>query len=152
MKKDQPKSFTGRHLRYGIAAIVLVGVVANLFVWFGPRRDSTAQAELKLPSYPVEQVVRGRDYYQANCSTCHGADGSGYAQDGVPAPALNGSMHAWHHPDAQIVGFIRNGVGQMPAVGAAWSDEQIDAVLSYIKQWWEPEQLAYQTAGSRQNP
>lgn len=54
--------------------------------------------------------------------------------------------------DAQIAGFIRNGVGQMPAVGAGWTDEEIDAVLSYIKQWWEPEQLAAQTERSAQNP
>lgn len=152
MKYKKSGRSTGKYLRYGLAVIALIAVVANLYVWFGPRRDSPQQAALQLPSYPVEQVVQGRDYYQVNCASCHGEDGSGYARDGVPAPALNGSMHAWHHPDSQIAGFIRHGVGQMPAVGAAWSDAQIGAVLSYIKQWWEPEQLAYQTASSRQNP
>lgn len=152
MKSSTPKRVPSKYFRYGLGAVALVAVVANLYVWFGPGRGSSGQTALELPSYPVEQVLRGREYYQVNCATCHGEDGSGYAREGVPAPALNGSMHSWHHPDSQIAGFIRHGVGQMPAVGAAWSDAQINAVLSYIKQWWEPEQLAYQTASSRQNP
>lgn len=146
---NKQKSFVERYFWHGIVAVFVIGGLANLLIWFFPRQEGGA---LELPSYPVQQVAEGRDLYQANCSSCHGADGTGYAQTGVPAPALNGSMHAWHHPDAQIAGFLRNGVGQMPAVGADWTDEEIDATLSYIKQWWEPEQLAYQTDSSRQNP
>ena len=151
MKQTRTKRFIDRYFWHGIVAVVLIGGGVNLFIWFGPGQDTQTQ-ELELPSYPVEQVAKGRDIYQANCATCHGADGAGYAQTNVPAPALTGTEHAWHHPDSQIAGFIRNGVGQMPAVGANWSDEDIDAVLSYIKQWWEPEQLAYQTESSQQNP
>ena len=146
---NERKSFVERYFWHGIVAVLVVGGLVNLLIWFLPRQEGEA---LELPSYPVQQVAEGRDLYQANCSSCHGADGTGYAQAGVPAPALNGSMHAWHHPDAQIAGFLRNGVGQMPAVGADWTDEEIDATLSYIKQWWEPEQLAYQTDSSSQNP
>jgi len=28
---------------------------------------------------------------------------------------------------------VRNGRGQMPAVGAGWSDEQIETLVSYTK-------------------
>ena len=32
----------------------------------------------------------------------------------------------------------------MPAVGAEWSDEEVDAVVSYIKAWWTPQQRTAQ--------
>lgn len=145
------KRFIDRYFWHLIVGLIVIGGAVNALVWFLPRQDS-AQEVLELPSYPVEQVMQGRELYAANCATCHGADGAGYARAGVSAPALNGSMHAWHHPDSQIAGIIRNGAGQMPAVGATWTDEEVDAVLSYIKQWWEPEQLATQTERSAQNP
>lgn len=61
-------------------------------------------------------------------------------------------MHAWHHPDSQIAEMIRGGSIPMPAVGPDWSDEDIDSVLAYIKQWWTPEQRAFQAEVSRSNP
>ena len=136
-----------KYFWYGVVLFITLGVAANLLVWFWPRQQT---AGLELPSYPLSQVAAGKALYKVNCATCHGVQGAGNAQAGVPA--LNGSMHAWHHPDAQIASFIRNGVGQMGAVGPGWTEKEVDAVLSYIKQWWDPEQLAYQTESSRQNP
>lgn len=146
---NNPKTFIETYFWPGIIAVVVLGGLANLIVWFWPRNE---MAVAQLPSYSAQQVVQGRDLCQANCSACHGAEGNGYAQAGTAAPALNGDEHAWHHPDSQIAGFIRHGVGQMPAVGPDWTNEDIDATLSYIKPWWEPEQLAYQTESSEQNP
>ena len=85
-----------------------------------------------------ELLAVGADLYKTTCAVCHGPQGEGFATAGVPAPPLDGSAHAWHHPDEQIVGWIRNGGIQMPAVGAAWSDDQIRAVMAHVKQWWEP--------------
>ena len=139
--------FIDRYFWHLIAAAVLVAGAVNLLLWFSPGAD-TRQTGISLPSYPAAQVELGQRLYQANCATCHGVDGAGYAQAGIPAPALNGSMHSWHHTDQQISGWIRGGLGQMPAVGATWSDEEVEAVLAYIKQWWDPEQLAWQTEAS----
>ena len=144
------QGFIDRYFWHGLVTLIVLGVVVNGLVWFAPQ--NTQVQEVTLPSYPVEQVIAGRDLFTANCASCHGAQGQGYARAGVPAPALNDEMHAWHHSDAQIASIIRQGQGQMPAVGASWSDEQISAVLAYIKQWWEPEQLAAQTQTSQQNP
>lgn len=141
------KRFIDKYFWHGLVAVFIIGGLANLFVWSLPRQETP-----ELPSYPAAQVAAGQTIYDANCASCHGADGGGYAAEGVPAPALNGSMHAWHHPDAQIAGFIRYGIGQMPAVGADLTDEEVSALLAYVKQWWQPEQLAYQTESSRQNP
>ena len=123
-----------------IALLLGVGAIAALAI--SSRLGQRGPGELAFPSYSPEQVAQGEQYYQANCATCHGATGAGDARAGVPA--LNGSMHSWHHGDSQIAGLIRRGGIQMPAVGADWSDEQIIAVLAYIKQWWAPQQRATQ--------
>jgi mono/diheme cytochrome c family protein len=152
MTKHRPR-FIDKYFWPGLIVVITVGLTANLLIWFWPNSETTSSSpnDIVLPSYPVEQVRRGRDLYAATCATCHGANGAGYAQATIPAPALNGSMHAWHHTDDQIRSWIRGGLGQMPAVGATWSDEDIDAVIAYVKQWWEPEQLAWQTATTQQN-
>lgn len=131
-----------------LALILGIGGIANAVVWFWPREPQPDP--VTLPSYPVEQVIHGREIYAAQCSSCHGPAGGGNPAAGIPA--LDGSMHAWHHPDSQIASFLRNGVGAMPPVGASFSDDEIDAVLAAVKQWWEPDQLAWQTEASRQNP
>lgn len=155
MEEDRPPphaavTFIDEHFRTILVSIVVVGVAASAAVWFWPRGPEPQADPSNLPSYPVEQVARGRDIFQADCATCHGSEGRGNPSAGVPA--LDGSMHAWHHPDGQIAGFLRHGIGDMPAVGSDWTDDEIQAVLAYVKQWWEPDQLAWQTTASRQNP
>lgn len=129
-----------------IGVLLGIGVIANVIVWSRPAASPAAE----YPQYSAELVARGEQAFQANCATCHGPDGSGDVTAGVPA--LNGSMHSWHHPDSQIARLIRRGGVQMPAVGPDWSDEDITAVLAYVKQWWSPEQRTFQAEVSRANP
>ncbi len=63
---------------------------------------------------------------------------------------MNGSQHAWHHSDEQIISQIRQGGMAMPAVGADWSDEEVDAVVSYVKAWWTPQQRDAQAGHLRE--
>lgn len=128
-------------------AIVGVGLVIAVAIAYWP---SSTPEGATYPTYPEGLVAEGETYYQANCATCHGTDGAGDARAGIPA--LNGSMHAWHHPDSQIASLIRQGGVQMPAIGPDWSDEDITAVLAYIKQWWTPEQRAAQARSSNTFP
>ncbi len=123
-----------------LALVLGVGGVAAIAIYsqFGAGGASPPT----YPTYSAEQVALGEQAFQANCATCHGVTGAGDARAGVPA--LNGSMHAWHHPDSQIAGLIRQGGMVMPAIGPDWSDEQITAVLAYIKEWWQPQQRATQ--------
>jgi len=94
--------------------------------------------ESQFVGFPV--LVLGEQLYQSTCVACHGANGEGYANEAMPAPAVNGSEHAWHHPDEQILGLIANGGPNMPAIGAAWTQEEREAVWIYVKHWW-PEDI-----------
>lgn len=117
---------------FSLLALAVVGII--LFANRPRVQQSTAtnvgQSEI---------LALGQGTYQASCAACHGADGAGYAS-AQNAPAIKGSEHAWHHPDEQVLSLIRQGGNQMPAVGANWSDEKVEAVWAYVKQWWTPEQ------------
>ena len=130
------------------AGIALVGILTIAAIGYITDRPSQAQAGY--PEYTDEMIARGEDIFQANCAACHGSGGAGDPSAGVPA--LDSSMHAWHHPDSQIASLVRNGGVRMPAIGSGWSDTDIEAVLAYVKQWWRPDQRRSQYQASRANP
>jgi len=90
------------------------------------------------PLTPEEQkrFEAGRDVYRNICQACHQPDGRG--QDRVAASLL-GSPLALAAPDipARIVINGKEGsTGLMPPVGSTLSDDQIAAVLTYIRREW----------------
>jgi mono/diheme cytochrome c family protein len=90
------------------------------------------------PLTPEEQkrFEAGRDVYRNICQACHQPDGRG--QDRVAASLL-GSPLALASPDipARIVINGKEGsTGLMPPVGSTLSDDQIAAVLTYIRREW----------------
>lgn len=103
-----------------------------------------------------KQVQRGRLIYKRFCSLCHGVNLEGQANwrirkpDGkLPAPPHDESGHTWHHPDDMLFGIIKQGLvppnapldykSDMPAWGGTLKDEDIWAVLAYIKSRWPAE-------------
>lgn len=97
-------------------------------------------------------TARGRDIYGDNCASCHGADLQGEPDwrrpdaDGyLPAPPHDSTGHTWHHPDAQLIEITRLGTeaivggtyrSRMIGFGDILSDDEIIAVLAYIKSTW----------------
>ena len=65
----------------------------------------------------------------------------------MPAPPHDETGHIWHHPDQHLFDVTKSGVGallpgyetDMPAFADTLSDEEIWAVLAYIKSTWPPE-------------
>ena len=105
------------------------------------------QVESQEPS--VETISKGAQLYATNCQSCHG-DREGEGGSGL-ASAHNDTGHTWHHPDAQLKDWILNGKfpGAMPPFKDALTEEEVDAVLAYIKTWWAPDQLEGQADISR---
>jgi mono/diheme cytochrome c family protein len=128
-----------------IAAMAGVSVIGGVLYWrheAQPRIDPDDQA----------QAAQGQSIYAAQCARCHGANLQGQpnwqqrlANGRLPAPPHDASGHTWHHPDAQLFGITKHGLGpyapagyqsDMPAFEGALSDDQIAAVLAYIKSKW----------------
>ncbi|MEM7221632.1 MAG: cytochrome c [Pseudomonadota bacterium] len=113
---------------------------------------------LLLPVTPLqasEEVARGAEIYKEHCASCHGAELEGQANwrqrgpDGrLPAPPHDETGHTWHHPDQVLFQITKEGVAafapkdyvtDMAAFGDVLSDEEITAVIDYIKSTWPAE-------------
>lgn len=114
-----------------------------------------------------ERLAMGRQLYHANCAACHGSDlegepdWQGRRADGtLPAPPHDESGHSWHHPDHLLFAITKQGTAafapadyktNMPGFGDRLSDDQIRAVLDYIKSRWPEKIRAAQADISRRS-
>lgn len=97
-------------------------------------------------------VERGAALYEASCVRCHGGPDGGAISD-IP-PRHNAEGHTWHHPDCLLTEIVRDGMSprpgtagtdrEMPAFGDQLDDQEITAILAYIKTWWTDDQRASQ--------
>lgn len=101
----------------------------------------------------AQRVALGERVYAQHCAACHGARLEGQPNwrsrrpDGrLPAPPHDESGHTWHHPDRVLFAITRNGLvppyaprdyqSDMPAYAGRLADDEIWAVLAYIKSRW----------------
>ena len=80
----------------------------------------------------VATVLDGRSIYAKKCATCHQATGAGIAG---AFPALKGSAYVQGESNAVLITVLK-GRGGMPTFAAALNDEQLAAVLTYVRQSW----------------
>ncbi|WP_148105828.1 cytochrome c [Candidimonas sp. SYP-B2681] len=113
-------------------------------------------------------VMQGEQIYANHCASCHGAQMQGQpnwrermSNGRLPAPPHDKTGHTWHHPDAVLIDLVKNGLvpgrtapsgyeSDMPAYGNILSDDEIIAVLAYIKSSWPPKVLDAQKEVTRQ--
>lgn len=132
----------------GTAFAFLVGAI--IFAKLGEGKTAAD------PENP-QQVARGKIVYDQNCAACHGARLEGQPKwqeklptGRMPAPPHDATGHTWHHPDNILFGITKHGlvpgkyappsyVSDMPTFGSQLSDEDIWAVLAYIKSAWPQE-------------
>lgn len=134
------------------ASLGLIIIGLGLLAWFGR------------PESERSQIALGRRVYAEHCASCHGAklEGQPNWQDPLPsgrmpAPPHDASGHTWHHSDAELFTITKKGIGavvaayesDMPAFEGILSDEEIRAVLAFIKSTWPERELDYQEARSR---
>ena len=105
------------------------------------------------------QLALGKKLYLQHCAACHGAQLQGQPDwqkrlpnGKLPAPPHDETSHTWHHPDDVLLGITKYGMvppyappgypSDMPAFRELLSDEEIRAVLAYVKSHWiDPELL-----------
>jgi mono/diheme cytochrome c family protein len=104
-------------------------------------------------AHDTARIALGAKVYARQCAACHGAKLEGQpdwrkrlANGRLPAPPHDESGHTWHHPDRLLFAITKNGLvepyapkdyeSDMPAFGGKLSDEEIWAVLAYIKSHW----------------
>jgi mono/diheme cytochrome c family protein len=140
-------------LRYVLAGLILVALLGGVaLIW--SQSPIIAQPTLTPNDHTV--VAQGRVLYDANCASCHGRklegqpnwrqrDADGY----LPAPPHDATGHTWHHADKLLFELTKLGLGaflgdenfktRMPAYKGILSDQEIIAVLSYVKSQWSTE-------------
>lgn len=134
--------------RCTFAAAGFILALAALFVAFG------TNAQLLQPD-DASVVAAGEYIYRQHCVACHGVNLEGQPEwrkrnaDGrLPAPPHDESGHTWHHPDQMLFEMTKYGVTKFAPAGyktdmlayeELLSDEEIVAVLSYIKSRWPAE-------------
>lgn len=96
------------------------------------------------------RLENGKMYFAEFCSLCHGDDGEGDPswktpdEDGkYPAPPLNGTGHAWHHPMKVLHDNIKHGNidrgGSMMGFEGGMSDKDITDVILFFQSKWPDE-------------
>ena len=99
------------------------------------------------PAVEPALLTRGQALYTQHCAACHGDRAQGafaWEQPGAdgkyPAPPLDGSAHAWHHPTAQLKQTIREGTlklgGNMPAWKGKLTEADTQAVIAWFQSTW----------------
>jgi mono/diheme cytochrome c family protein len=133
--------------------IILLFLLLYWGMVYFDERSGWGNAEVYAPYHSLADVQRfqppapganelGKQYFDLICALCHNADGSGKPNQ---APPLIGSEFAVGSPN-RMIRIPLSGLsgplevkGQqwnhsMPAMGATLTDEQLAAVLTYIRQ------------------
>jgi mono/diheme cytochrome c family protein len=143
---------TSRDLRNRIGA----GLLGAAFAFLAGAIIVAQLSGEQSPADPnnATQVALGKSVYGGRCASCHGArlEGQPNWQEKLPsgrmpAPPHDASGHTWHHPDSVLFGMTKLGLvsgkyappsyqSDMPGFGGQLSDDEIWAVLAYIKSFW----------------
>ena len=125
-------------------------ILPSLYFLITYTNKSNASIDLNTTDNSI--IVNGKKIYADNCASCHGVNLEGQKNwmsrlpDGLmPAPPHDETGHTWHHSDSYLFLMTIYGIEEMigksypnnmPAYEDKLADEDIIAVLSYIKSTW----------------
>lgn len=140
--------------------LALIGALALLYTAvFASAGIDGVTTSLKADDLAI--VAAGEVVYQSQCAACHGqylegqSDWRSRDENGLlRAPPHDATGHTWHHADDLLFELTKYGPGAvlrdgtyktvMPAFEATLTDEQIIAVLSFIKNTWPEQERSWQ--------
>jgi mono/diheme cytochrome c family protein len=131
----------------GTALAVLLAAV----IWWDTRQAGSPNAtpDLRDP----QRIAAGQAVYAAHCASCHGTKLEGQpdwttrlANGRLPAPPHDDTGHTWHHPSDVLFAITKHGLqpphapagyeSDMPAFAGVLHDDEIWAVLAFIRSRW----------------
>src|SRR5581483_743826 len=140
MPIDRRTVFAGSGLI--VVAVVAAGVLWHEYGALSPRADADNP----------RLVALGKSVYHDHCASCHGANLEGQPNwkerlptGRLPAPPHDATGHTWHHSDRLLFDITMNGTAavvgagyesDMRGFGPILSDDEIRAVLAFIKSSW----------------
>jgi cytochrome c oxidase subunit II len=75
----------------------------------------------------TDDTTLGEEEWEGVCAKCHGPAGEGGIAPGIAgSPILSDAE--------ELEAIVRNGRGRMPAVGSNWSEEQVQALVAYLRE------------------
>ena len=132
--------------------LIISVLVLLLILYFFVTYSNKSNASINLSTTNISILKNGKQIYAQNCASCHGVNLEGQKNwqsrlpNGLmPAPPHDKTGHTWHHSDKYLFMVTKYGIEEliggkypnnMPAYKDILSDEEIIAVLSYIKSTW----------------
>jgi mono/diheme cytochrome c family protein len=128
--------------------MALLGGVYLIFA-----NGSAEEADVMLQADDPQTLMHGSGLYSVNCASCHGANLEGQpdwrsrgSNGRLPAPPHDKTGHTWHHDSDTLFRLTKYGVAKlidapsyetdMPIYDGILTDDEILAILSYIKSTW----------------
>lgn len=117
--------------RGGALAVAGLIVILAMTPFMGQAQDATPEAS---PAASNAMLSEGEAIFNSVCIACHQPGGEGVT--GI-YPALNGNPLITQDDPTYPITTVLNGRGGMPRFAGSYDNEQIAAVLSYVRQAWD---------------
>lgn len=148
--------------------VVLVLTIVTGCIGIPGLWSPTSTSHAAMDAMNAERVALGQKIYASFCAGCHGENLQGQSNwqrrlplGNFPAPPHDDTGHTWHHPDQWLFEIVKFG-GQyhappryrsaMPSYKDTLSDDEIWAVLSFIKSNWSPSAQSEQVRRNQSDP
>ena len=117
--------------KIGLITTVILVATSFLLLFSVVSHASLQNSNSSMTSKPVSVAA----IYARRCASCHGKDGRARTFKAKFNDARDLTSSQWQESvsDEQIYNSIMNGRGKMPAFGKKLTEEQVDALVVYVR-------------------
>ena len=115
--------------KFWSALALLAAVFAVLFIVQATKTEGRVNVPSPMPG-------DAKTTFDAECAKCHGKDGRAKSLHAKHVHARDMTNASWQNEvsDERLFNSINKGKGKMPAFGKKLSEDQIDALVRYVRQ------------------